>query len=48
MLLVTLALVLGIPAASMSYAATSTGYVRFGNLSSIPSPVDEYVYPSGT
>jgi len=47
MLLVTLALVLGIPAASKSYAATSTGYVRFGNLSSIPSPVDEYVYPSG-
>jgi hypothetical protein len=47
MLLVTLALVLGIPAASMSYAAISTGYVRFGNLSSIPSPVDEYVYPSG-
>jgi len=47
-LLVTLALVLGIPAASKSYAATSTGYVRLGNLSSIPSPVDEYVYPSGT
>ena len=47
MLLVTLALVLGIPAASKSYAATSTGYVRLGNLSSNPSPVDEYVYPSG-
>lgn len=47
MLLATLALVLGIPAASKSYAATSTGYVRLGNLSSIPSPVDEYVYPSG-
>ena len=47
MLFVTLALVLGIPAASKSYAATSTGYVRFGNLTSIPSPVDEYVYPSG-
>jgi hypothetical protein len=48
MLLVALALVLGIPAASKSYAATSTGYVRLGNLSSTPSPVDEYVYPSGT
>jgi Domain of unknown function (DUF4397) len=47
MLLVTLALVLGIPAASKSYAGTSIGYVRLGNLSSTPSPVDEYVYPSG-
>jgi hypothetical protein len=47
MLLATFALVLGIPAASQSYAATSTGYVRFGNLSSTPSPVDEYVIPSG-
>jgi hypothetical protein len=47
MLPVTLALLLGIPAASKSFAATSTGYVRLGNLSSIPSPVDEYVYPSG-
>ena len=47
MLLLALALVLGIPAASKSYAATSTGYVRLGNLSSVPSPVDEYVYPSG-
>jgi Domain of unknown function (DUF4397) len=46
-LLLTLTLMLGIPAASKSYAATSTGYVRLGNLSSIPSPVDEYVYPSG-
>jgi Domain of unknown function (DUF4397) len=45
-LLITLALVLGMPAASKSYAA-STGYVRLGNLSAIPSPVDEYVYPSG-
>jgi Domain of unknown function (DUF4397) len=47
MLLVTFALVFGIPVASKSYAATSTGYVRLGNLSSVPSPVDEYVYPSG-
>jgi hypothetical protein len=47
MLLVTLGLVLGIPAASKSYAATSTGHVRLGNLSSTPSSVDEYVYPSG-
>lgn len=47
MLLVALALVLGIPAASKSYAGTSIGYVRLGNLSLYPSPVDEYVYPSG-
>jgi hypothetical protein len=47
MSLVASALVLGIPAASKSYAAASTGYVRLGNLSATPSPVDEYVYQSG-
>ena len=49
MLLASLALLLGIPAAAAasSSAATSVGWMSLGNLSSIPSPVDVYVYSSG-
>jgi hypothetical protein len=48
MLLAFLALLLGIPAtATASYAATSSGWIRLGNLSPATSPVDVYVYPSG-
>jgi hypothetical protein len=43
------ALLVGIPAsASASAAAASTGYVSLGNLSQSPSPVDIYLYPSGS
>jgi hypothetical protein len=41
------ALLFGIPAASMSSAATTTGYVRVGNLSETTAPVDVYLYASG-
>jgi hypothetical protein len=48
-LLAALALMFGIPAtASMSYAATSTGWISLGNLSATPSAVDVYVYSSGS
>jgi hypothetical protein len=48
-LLAALALMLGIPAAATaSYAATSSGWVSFGNLSQTPSAVDVYLYPSGS
>ena len=50
MLLASLALLLGIPAAAAaasSSAATSVGWISLGNLSSTPSPVDVYVYSSG-
>jgi hypothetical protein len=48
LLLASLALLLGIPAtATASSAATSTGWIRLGNLSPATSPVDVYVYPSG-
>ena len=49
MLLASLALLLGIPAAAgaaSSSAATSIGWISLGNLSSTPSPVDVYVYSS--
>ncbi len=49
MLLAFLALLLGIPASAIaSSAATSTGWIRLGNLSPATSPVDVYVYPSGS
>ena len=35
-------------ASSASYAATSTGWIRLGNLSPTTSAVDVYVYPSGS
>ncbi len=41
------ALLLGIPAAVASSAATSIGYVALGNLSASPSPVDVYLYSAG-
>jgi Domain of unknown function (DUF4397) len=41
------ALLLGIPAAAASSAATSTGWVSLGNLSQAPTPVDVYLYSSG-
>jgi hypothetical protein len=48
-LLAALALMAGIPAAATaSYAATSSGWVSFGNLSQSPSAVDVYLYPSGS
>jgi Domain of unknown function (DUF4397) len=47
MLLAFLAFLLGIPAVSAS-AATSTGWIRLGNLSPTTSPVDVYVFPSGS
>ena len=48
-LLAALALMLGIPAAATaSYAATSNGWISFGNLSQTPSAVDVYLYPSGS
>jgi hypothetical protein len=48
MLLAFLALLVGLPAtATASSAATSTGWIRLGNLSPATSPVDVYVYPSG-
>jgi len=48
-LLAALALMLGIPAAATaSYAATSSGWVSFGNLSQTPSAVDVYLYPAGS
>jgi hypothetical protein len=48
-LLAALALMIGIPAAATaSYAATSSGWVSFGNLSQTPSAVDVYVYPAGS
>jgi hypothetical protein len=43
------ALLVGIPAsASASSAAASTGFVSLGNLSQSPSPVDIYLYSSGS
>jgi Domain of unknown function (DUF4397) len=47
MLLAVLAFLFGIPAASAS-AATSTGWIRLGNLSPTTKPVDAYVYASGS
>jgi hypothetical protein len=48
MSLAFLALLLSIPAtATASSAATSSGWIRLGNLSPVTSPVDVYVYPSG-
>jgi hypothetical protein len=48
MLLAFLALLLGIPVgATASSAATSTGWIRLGNLSPATSPVDVYVFPAG-
>ena len=50
MLLASLALLLGIPAAAgaaSSSAATSIGWISLGNLSSTLLPVDVYVYSSG-
>jgi hypothetical protein len=47
LLLAFLAFLFGIPAASAS-AATGTGWLRLGNLSPTVSPVDVYVYPSGS
>jgi hypothetical protein len=48
LLLALLALLFSVPfAASASYAATSTGWIRLGNLSPTTSAVDVYVYPSG-
>ena len=49
LLLTFMALLFGIPAtASAASAATSTGWIRLGNLSQQPTPVDMYVYPSGS
>ena len=43
------ALLFGVTATtSSSFAATSTGWIRLGNLSAKPAPVDMYVYPSGS
>jgi uncharacterized protein DUF4397 len=48
-LLAALALLLYIPAAATaSYAATSNGWVSFGNLSQTPSAVDVYLYSAGS
>jgi Domain of unknown function (DUF4397) len=48
-LLACSALLVGIPAsASASAAAASTGSVALGNLSETPSPVDIYLYSSGS
>ncbi len=41
------ALLLSIPAASVSSAATSNGWIRLANLSPTTSPVDVYLYSSG-
>ena len=42
------ALLFGVTATtSSSFAATSTGWIRLGNLSAKPAPVDMYVFPSG-
>ena len=46
-LLAFFAFLLGIPAASAS-AASSSGWIRLGNLSPTTNPVDAYVYPSGS
>ncbi len=49
MLLAFSAMLLGIPAAATpSSAATSTGWIRLGNLSPATAPVDVYVYPAGS
>jgi hypothetical protein len=48
MLLAFLAFLFGITAAASASAATSTGWLRLGNLSPNISPVDVYVYPSGS
>jgi hypothetical protein len=49
-LLGCLALIFGIStaAASASYAATSNGWISFGNLSAAPAAVDIYLYASGS
>jgi hypothetical protein len=41
-------LIFGIPAASAATSAESTGYITLGNLSQSPSPVDIYLYKSGS
>ncbi len=47
-LLGILVMLFGVPAAtSASYAATSTGWIRLGNLSPTTSAVDIYLYKSG-
>ncbi|HEY2641042.1 MAG TPA: DUF4397 domain-containing protein, partial [Streptosporangiaceae bacterium] len=47
-MLAFLALLFGVSAtASASYAATSTGWIRLGNLSATTSAVDIYLYSSG-
>ena len=49
MLVACLALLVGIPAsASASPEAASSGYVALGNLAQTPSPVDVYLYASGS
>jgi hypothetical protein len=49
MLLAFSALLIGIPAsASAAPAAGSTGFISLGNLSESPSPVDVYLYSSGS
>ena len=48
MLFALVALLFGVTATtSASFAATSTGWIRLGNLSAKPAPVDMYVFPSG-
>jgi hypothetical protein len=47
MMLAFLAFLFAIPAASAS-AASSTGWIRLGNLSPTTNPVDAYVYASGS
>jgi len=48
MVLALLTVLFGIVgAASKASAATSTGWLRLGNLSQNPTPVDMYVYPAG-
>jgi hypothetical protein len=46
-LIALLALLFSIPAAASASAATSTGWIRLGNLSPTTSAVDVYLYPSG-
>jgi hypothetical protein len=47
-LLAFLAFLFGVPGAASASAAANTGWVRLGNLSPATSPVDMYVYPSGS
>ena len=46
-LLAFLTLLFGFSTAAVSSAAPGTGYLRLGNLSTVHTPVDIYVYPSG-